>query len=251
MEGSSEFTEISHCVAGPGANLELGVDSLYDGCTCSGQCEYGLQSRCSCNCAYDKNGHISNVYLQECSMPVMECNSRCTCNHQCRNRTSQNEVCQQLTLTETESKGLGVKTSVDLPQGVYIGEYVGEVISNLLTDLRLKSTESADNCYIIQYREHLSNSVTMTTNIDATYKGNITRFINHSCDPNLIIVPIRSDSIIPRLCLFTCKNVNAGEELCFSYFGKRTTFARDKVLGSKPCACNSHNCVGYLPFDTT
>ena len=245
---SESFVEISHCVAGPGVNLDLGVDSLYDGCTCLGLCEYGNQAvTCRCTCAYDENGLLSSAYLEQISTPLMECNSRCSCDPECQNRKSQSGLCQHLSINKTKNKGYGVTTDVDFPVGSFIGEYVGEVISNSLTEARLKSLGSARECYIIQFHEHFPSNNTITTNIDASYKGNITRFINHSCDPNLTVVPVRSNSIVPRLCFFTCKNVSAGEELCFSYFGKK----RESVpLGSKPCACDSNVCIGYLPLDT-
>ncbi|EKM54377.1 uncharacterized protein PHACADRAFT_98180 [Phanerochaete carnosa HHB-10118-sp] len=58
--------------------------------------------------------------------------------------------------------------------------------------------------------------------VDAFHAGNFTRFLNHSCDPNCIIVPayINEANIDkPLLTIWTNKSVAAGEELCFSYVG--------------------------------
>ena len=243
----NSYTKISKCVPGPGVNLDLGVESLYTGCQCLGQCEFGIDSaRCSCSCAYDDKGCLSILYFEQNSPPIIECNSSCTCSSSCRNRASQYNVNQPLTLVDTENKGIGVVSSIDLPKGLFIGEYVGEIISCSLTEERLKSLSSSDKCYIIQYREHMSSGTVLTTNIDATFKGNMMRFINHSCEPNLIIVPVRSDSVIPRLCLFPSRMILVGEELCFSYFGEVNS--KNAPVGRKKCFCGSRNCIGYLPL---
>lgn len=52
--------------------------------------------------------------------------------------------------------------------------------------------------------------------IDARYYGNVSRFINHLCNPNLL--PIRvyvdhRDIRFPRLAYFSTREIKAGEEL--------------------------------------
>ena len=37
--------------------------------------------------------------------------------------------------------------------------------------------------------------------------GNIGRYLNHSCEPNLEMVTIRSSSMVPHLALFTNRDV--------------------------------------------
>jgi SET domain-containing protein len=155
----------------------------------------------------------------------------------------------KLSLVETENKGVGVISTCPLQPGTFVGEYVGEVITTAMAAERLKSLNKSAKCFIIQYHEHISGNV-ISTNIDATLKGNITRYINHSCDPNLVVVPVRSDSLVPRLCFFACKHVEADEELCFSYFGARDIADESKIsMGKKKCYCGSANCIGYLPLN--
>lgn len=244
---ASGYVEIQECVPGPGVNLDFGASSLYSGCPCLGQCEfYGDgATKCSCKCAYDKDGFLFSSFFDPTSEPIIECNSNCSCSSDCLNRVSQSTTCHHLAAFATDHKGLGVKTLVALQPGTYIGEYVGEIISNSLAAERLKLLGSNDTCFIIQYREYCSDRI-MTTNVDATNKGNITRFINHSCGPNLVMIPIRSDSIVPRLCLFTCKRINAGDELCFNYSSRMGTSV---TVGTKKCFCGSSVCNGYLPLE--
>ena len=52
--------------------------------------------------------------------------------------------------------------------------------------------------------------------VDADQAGNVARYVNHSCQPNLFIQPVLSDSANPflaRLCFFALRNIGAYEEL--------------------------------------
>lgn len=241
------YSEVLKCVPGPGVNLDIGVDSLYSGCNCSGQCDFKMgPAQCNCSCPYTEDGHLSALYLVQDSGPIMECNSNCTCDCYCLNRTTQRSPSVRTTLISTENKGAGVVSTCYLQRGAFVGEYVGELLTNSMATERLRSLSTTAKCFIIQYHEHLSSGNIITTNVDATHKGNVMRFINHSCEPNLIVIPVRSNSIVPRLCFFTCKNITAGEELCFSYFGKKDS--KPVPIGSKKCYCGSSNCIGYLPL---
>ena len=55
-----------------------------------------------------------------------------------------------------------------------------------------------------------------TQMIDATRKGAISRFINHSCEPNCETQKWTVDGIL-RLGLFTSQPIKKGEELTFNY----------------------------------
>ena len=244
------YQEIQQCEGSAGANIETGVECVYKGCSCSGCCEFFSSSVCTCKCAY-KDGYINDSYLAECSPPILECNSNCTCSKSCPNRLTQRLGSLNLSIFKTEGKGLGVRTETSVPGGTFIGEYVGEIVSVAEASARLAATRRAESCYIVQYREHLSDGRVMTTNVDATNKGNVTRFLNHSCDPNVVMVPVRVNSVLPRLCLFSSREVSAGEELCFSYLGKKATSTDTSCVGCKPCLCGSANCIGFLPFEST
>ena len=72
------------------------------------------------------------------------------------------------------------------------------------------------------------------------------------------MVAVRSDSIIPRLCLFAARDIDAGEEIGFSYFGQTVAgtrgVAHDRALsehtfGQKQCMCGAEECVGFLPLE--
>ena len=52
--------------------------------------------------------------------------------------------------------------------------------------------------------------------LDARHMGNAARFINHSCDPNLYVLPVLSlhhDHTQPSICLFAGQDITPGTEL--------------------------------------
>ena len=44
-------------------------------------------------------------------------------------------------------------------------------------------------------------------NIDISAIGNIGRYANHCCDPNVLIVPVRIETIIPHLALVAGRDI--------------------------------------------
>jgi hypothetical protein len=75
--------------------------------------------------------------------------------------------------------------------------------------------------------------------IDALKKGNISRFVNHSCAPNCILQKWVVQNRI-RMGIFTTRNILAGEELTFDYKFER--------YGEKaqPCYCGESVCEGVI-----
>jgi SET domain-containing protein len=180
--------------------------------------------------------------------PIFECNSECQCSLEtCQNRVSQkDDQSNNVQIISTSDKGYGVilQKSI-LHSGTYIGEYIGEVLSETEAHHRIVSTKNAEHNYLLLYNEHHSQTIVKTF-IDARYYGNWTRFINHSCDPNLHIVPIRIDqSTPPHLAFFTLREIQANEELSYSY----GTVIDEKF--SKVCHCSSSACTGFMPYQQT
>ncbi|VDK51927.1 unnamed protein product [Anisakis simplex] len=77
--------------------------------------------------------------------------------------------------------------------------------------------------------------------IDAKRKGNIGKFFNHSCEPNMktyLVFVDTHDFRLPWIAFFTTKYVAAGTELCWDY-----GYTEGAVAGKKMrCLCGSKNC---------
>ena len=57
----------------------------------------------------------------------------------------------------------------------------------------------------------------VVTCIDATHDSGFGRLVNHSCDPNMTLIPVRIGDIIPQICMFATRNIEAHEELGYNY----------------------------------
>lgn len=157
-----------------------------------------------------------------------------------------------------QNKDWGLKTLEAIVPGQFVCEYAGEIISLSEAKRRTQENQGRHN-YIIVIKEHVSNNQVLRTHVDPIYQGNAGRFINHSCDPNLIMIPVRTDSLIPVLALFAIKDIPENTELTFDYSGGCSNSChsnaemQDSSLSTiqKKCCCGSLGCLGYLPFDRT
>lgn len=223
-------------------------EEILGGCCCN------VESCCDdCSCQVYGNPYTDSGILVDSALEagstavVQECNSLCKCSDQCRNRVTQKGIIVRLEVFKHDEKGLGLRTLDFVRRGQFICEYAGEVIPELEAQNRLDALTKDDMNYLFILREHFKSSI-FCTYIDPRYKGNIGRFINHSCNPNLCVVPVRVNNMIPRVCLFASRDILAGEEVTYDY-GQNNC---DKVKASIIlCKCESENCRGYLPFDTT
>lgn len=81
--------------------------------------------------------------------------------------------------------------------------------------------------------------------MDAMTQGNVGRYLNHSCDPNVFVQNVFTQSHdlrFPSLAFFTIKYVAAGDELCWNY-----NYVVDSVEGKQiTCNCGADNCKGRL-----
>lgn len=90
--------------------------------------------------------------------------------------------------------------------------------------------------------------------VDGEYMSGPTRFINHSCQPNMRIfarVGDHADKHIHDLALFAIKDIPKGEELTFDYVDgleKMDTDAMDPSMQDDMtrCLCGSPGCRGFL-----
>ena len=108
----------------------------------------------------------------------IECDSNCSIVSRCSNNQFRSAKFPKVEIFKTGKTGHGLRTCEAVVSGTVIIEYVGEVIKKTEIPNRMKDYK----------REGLKNYYTMklsdTTAIDATKKGNESRFVNHSCQPN-------------------------------------------------------------------
>ena len=164
------------------------------------------------------------------------------------NRVVQKKASFTLDVFETEKKGFGLKTLEHIPFGSYIGTYIGHILDRDEAKRRASLLKETDSNFILSLMEYSGDSLVYTTYIDAAQGGNDTRFINHSCEPNLNLVPVRLDSVTPSLAFFASRDISADEELTFDY-GPR--IEEKKLCRLQACYCGAVSCRGFLPYDKT
>lgn len=265
-ERPTSFGYTRECIAGPNVD-ESFKSPFYPGC----ECRHCKRDTCPClhrfGPCYDEEGCLQIFSKQPTvfCQPVFECNSCCICPASCTNRVVQKGQQLRLQVFKTKHKGWGLRPLEIIKKFAFVCEYAGELISVHEAKRRTLELTSETGNYLIALREHSYSSGILRTHVDARFHGNASRFINHSCNPNLVMVPVRVDSMVPRLALFAATNIDAGEELSFDYSGQFTIWSTGEPcveydgievlrgLGKEPkkCSCGSQNCSGFLPFDSS
>ena len=229
-------------------------DTTYAGCSCCCQGQEGACTDCECivqgRRIYDQNGRLLNVKQLESMPPINECHAECSCDEStCLNRVVQKGCQLDLEVFDCAPsvKGRGLRTRQHIPAGSFVIEYMGEVIGPSQASQLLKSRQAESN-YIMFLREHfpLDHSV-VTTIIDARNYSNSARFVNHSCEPNLVVLPVRIDNMVPHAALFAKRDIAPNEELSYDYSGHHADTGASAVASDRSCLCESANCRGFLP----
>lgn len=207
---------------------------------------------------------------------IYECNSKCRCKKGCHNRVVQNGLRVRLQVFQTETKGWGVRVLDDVPRGAFVCHYAGVICSNKVanrfgqvgTDIYLTDLDLIDSYE--QFKEgceELYGSMEARSNrdgravnvkrtrelfgeqdayaLDGQMYGNVGRFINHSCSPNLFVQSIFVDTHdlrFPWVSFFARETIAAMSELTWDY-GYTADTVQDRELN---CFCGSTECRGRL-----
>jgi histone-lysine N-methyltransferase SUV39H len=154
--------------------------------------------------------------------PIYECNKRCKCGPNCLNRVVQNGRTINLCVFRTANGcGWGVKTLQAIKKGSFVCEYVGEVIKNEEAEQRGKGYDAEGRTYLFDLDYNDGEHYPYT--VDAAKFGNISHFINHSCEPNLAVFAVWINCLdpnLPKLALFATRNIREGEEIAFDYMSQ-------------------------------
>ena len=164
----------------------------------------------------------------------MECPpDDCTCGAKCQNQRFTRRLYADVSVIQTDKKGHGLRTNTNLKPGDFIFEYIGEVIAEQAFHRRMRvyDQEGIKHFYFM--------SLSKGEFVDATKKGNLGRFCNHSCNPNCYVDKwVIGDKL--RMGIFAERHIKAGEELVFNYNVDRYG------ANPQPCYCGESNCTGFI-----
>ncbi|KAL3735482.1 hypothetical protein ACJRO7_024582 [Eucalyptus globulus] len=157
----------------------------------------------------------------------------CPCNLYCRNQRFQKCQYARTRLFKTDGRGWGLLADENIKAGQFIIEYCGEVISWKEAKRRshIYETQGLKDAFII--------CLNAVESIDATKKGSLARFINHSCQPNC---ETRKWNVLGeiRVGIFAKHDIPAGSELSYDY--NFEWYGGAKVR----CLCGAPSCSGFL-----
>ncbi|EGT43273.1 hypothetical protein CAEBREN_14179 [Caenorhabditis brenneri] len=194
-----------------------------------------------------KCGPNKNCERNECEnhMDGRECPPHCaskkspgfTCNNQL---ISLGYVHPGLEVRKTEEKGQGVFATEDIKEGEFLAGVHGEICDPIESKKRMEVIESAFDYQCNNYSMTLVQDYTM----DMGKYGNITRYVNHSCDPNselmmdYVFVEQRGKKLFweSRCYLEARKDIPKGTEVTIAYGFDRKNLMID-------CKCRADNCT--------
>lgn len=155
------------------------------------------------------------------------------CGVDCRNQRFSKKEYANISIIKTEKKGFGVRADQEMEPDTFIYEYIGEVIDEKTFKKRMVE-------YDLQGFKHFYFMMLQRGQfIDATVKGSLGRFLNHSCEPNCYVEKwVVGDKL--KMGIFSKRQVKAGEELTFNYNVDRYG------ANSQPCYCGESNCIGVI-----
>ncbi|KAK7205598.1 hypothetical protein BZA70DRAFT_238091 [Myxozyma melibiosi] len=250
--------------------------SLYVGCSCPG----GVCVENECECAVPGQGfsYLEGGILQYSGDEVYECNDNCACGSNCPNRVVQRGRQVRLQIFKTAKKGWGLRSPEFIQAGQFVIAYYGELIT-------LASAE--DRSFVYENLSRGSMSYVMDLDfffdseddeggadslpppekkhsIDATTYGNVARFANHSCDPNLVIVSVFKSKNVTNLydaAFFAVKDIEPLTELTFDYIAGNSMEDEEggragggaggegvsrSALQLQECFCGAERCRGKV-----
>ncbi|WVZ54635.1 hypothetical protein U9M48_005402 [Paspalum notatum var. saurae] len=253
MDLSSKIENIPVCVVndvddekGPGyfnyvTELEfsrpLNKTKPLQSCNCPSVCVPGDPN---CSCAQLNGGYLpySSSGLLAKHIPMLyECSSNCQCSQDCRNRITQKGVNLKFEVFWTGDCGWGVRSWDPIRAGTFICEYTGKVIDERRMKMGDEEEEyifrtSCPSDKVIRWNQGAElleeTGVNVKTEsikklpivISAKKSGNVARFLNHSCSPNLLWQPVQydhSDDSYPHIMFFAMKHIPPMTELTYDY----------------------------------
>ncbi|XP_012681529.2 histone-lysine N-methyltransferase SUV39H1-A isoform X2 [Clupea harengus] len=192
--------------------------------------------------------------------PIYECNSRCRCGPDCINRVVQRGIQYDLCIFRTDNgRGWGVRTLDRILKNTFVMEYLGEIITTEEAERRGEAYDSQGATYLFDL-DYVEDVFT----VDAANYGNVSHFVNHSCEPNLQVYNVFIDNLderLPRIVFFATRYIKAGEELTFDYkmqidpvdaesskmdFSLATVEGPSRKRMRVECKCGVESCRKYL-----
>ena len=179
---------------------------------------------------------INRMLYTECYGDATKNNStNCHVGAKCGNRQITQRKSAKCKPKREQGRGWGLIAVEKIGKGDLVQEYVGEVVDAETKEDILKKWArdhpNDPNFYVM--------SLSKGWFIDAREVANLSRFINHSCDPNCVLLPINVSGYM-RNAIMALRDIAPGEFLSYDYHFD--TRHGDRFV----CRCGAAKCRGTM-----
>ncbi|XP_020505337.2 histone-lysine N-methyltransferase NSD2 isoform X1 [Labrus bergylta] len=188
--------------------------------------------KCNCKPSVERPCGFESECLNR--MLQYECHPQvCPSGERCCNQDFTKRLYPETKIIKTPGKGWGLVALRDIKKGEFVNEYIGELIDEEECRARIVYAHENNITYFYML------TIDKDRIIDAGPKGNYSRFMNHSCQPNCETQKwtVNGDT---RVGLFAVCDIPAGTELTFNY--NLDCLGNEKTI----CRCGAPNCSGFL-----
>ncbi|KAG2243967.1 hypothetical protein Bca52824_094193 [Brassica carinata] len=237
------------------------------GCECGSSCKPG---NLNCHCIRKNGGdfpYSGNGVLVSRKPMVHECSPACLCPG-CKNKVTQMGVKLKLEVFKTANRGWGLRSWDPIRAGSFICIYAGEARDKskvqqptMANDDYTFDTTRVYTPFRWNYEPALADEdaseemseepqLPLPLIISAKNVGNVARFMNHSCSPNVFWQPVTYENngqLFLHVAFFAMSHIPPMTELTYDYGVTRTSGSQvgsSTLCGKKKCFCGSEHCRG-------
>ncbi|KAF8051479.1 hypothetical protein N665_1717s0013 [Sinapis alba] len=247
--------------------LSMLVVPNYQSTACN-NCEGQSCEDPTCSCIQRNGGELpyDNRILICRKRMIYECGDMCSCPPDCKNRLTQSGLKIRVELFKTERCGWGLRSWEPIRAGTFICELVGTAkrrdeieeddeyvfdTSRVCKNFRWNYEPElvGEDCW-----DQVSEAYKLRSEIlvSARGSGNVSRFMNHSCSPNVMWQPIEFEKAgqpSVHIAFFAKRHIPPLTELRYDYGMSLDTREFDEdgrriFKGKRVCLCGSEKCRG-------
>lgn len=172
----------------------------------------------------------------------MQCSPNCARGTACQNQGIRRQfVIPHIIHETTNNTGLGVFAKENIEPHTFLMEYTGVVVTKRmyeeLTTIYHKAGSNAFYGYAMPCTDE--KEVEHVVFIDAAVFGNAARYINHSCEPNAMTLPLSCDGH-QSMAIYASKPIRKGEEITIHYNPTNASESLDDP--QFVCTCGAPSC---------
>jgi flagellar hook-basal body complex protein FliE len=232
------FEFLNSSVVHPSSKLQIkNPDQAFvpcnDFCSCCNEyLETGMafeEEPCPCVLQNDSPNQEEKRFIYECSS-ICPCiiNNKCSVSLAMRTLTSGHQG-TKVSIFRTSTKEWALRTENDIPAKAFVMSVVGE-FSLFKEFMSRTNVDNGNDSRVICLDYHPDLDPSKVTILDYTKRGNLSRFIRHSCNPNLkfnVFFSGSYDPYMPFIGLFSLEKIDKFSELTvdFNCFTSNTSKA--------------------------